>query len=163
MEEQGKQGKQGNNKADAEAGARASLGEEGQSRFAKPGPDFDGLQARLLEAANGALANPAVAPGLLTLAEPLNWIDAGADLDRDILPAIVEVSGKHKLRARAKPISSWGYFANRVAELKAAREAGLPTIVLDQTGPTGIRGKSKFEMLRDVVAKHNAKFEGSRS
>lgn len=77
---------------------------------------------RLLDAANGAMANPASCPGLLSLADPIRWIQQGCDLEVDIIPT---------LRARghsASPnsIRSWSYFTQAVVNAKAARERPLP-------------------------------------
>jgi len=82
------------------------------------------LEHNLLEACNGALDNPANCSGLLNLSIPQMWIDQGADLEKDVLPALRAV-GK---RAHGKRINTWNYFTRAVAEAKAAREAGLPAV-----------------------------------
>lgn len=78
------------------------------------------LYDRLAEAANGALYPLSV--GLQVVAEPMGWIEHGADLERDILP-VVSAMGK---RARPQSIRSWSYFAQAVADNVAARQRGMP-------------------------------------
>jgi hypothetical protein len=85
-------------------------------------PDLDNLENKLFKAGGEALANPVSAPNLLTLSEPLRWIEQGCDLQQDILPTI-------KARAaRATPgmIRTWSYFTQAVVDAKARREQPLP-------------------------------------
>lgn len=96
--------------------------------------DFSALYDQLSEAANGALYPLAV--NLQVLAEPIGWIEAGADLEKDILP-VVRALGK---RSKPQKIHSWSYFAKAVAEAKEARLRGLPPArevgAQRPTGPT---------------------------
>lgn len=87
---------------------------------ASPRVNFDLLYDQLTEAANGALYPLSVS--LQVLAEPIGWIEAGADLERDILP-VVRALGK---RSKPQKIQSWGYFASAVSEAKDRRLKGLP-------------------------------------
>jgi hypothetical protein len=80
------------------------------------------LETKLLDACNGAAANPAVAPGILTLTEPLKWLQHGCDLELDILPTIRARS--HKLRPGS--VKNWSYFTQAVADAKASRELPMP-------------------------------------
>jgi len=84
--------------------------------------DLDILETKLFEAANGAMANPAVAPKVLILSDPINWIESGCDLELDILPAVK--ARAHKMRPGS--VKSWSYFTEAVADAKAAREAPMP-------------------------------------
>jgi len=86
--------------------------------------DFSQLEAQLLGACNGALDNPANCSGLLSLAIPQMWMAEGADLQLDILPTLKAVGQK----AHGKRINTWNYFTRAVAEAKATRLAGLPTV-----------------------------------
>lgn len=94
----------------------------------------------------GEAADP-MAIGLVAVAEPLGWIAQGADLDLDILPAIRALSA-----AKAKTgerISSWKYFAGRVAKNRANREAGLPSAEPDKP----VRRKlTRYQGLVEVAA-----------
>lgn len=73
-------------------------------------PDLDSLESKLREAGGDALNSSSAA--LLIMAAPLSWIEGGADLDRDIVPAI---------RARSKnkepaSIGAWTYFTDVVRD-----------------------------------------------
>lgn len=86
--------------------------------------NLDILMQRLVDAGGEALAEPAVAPGLLSLSIPLWWLEQGCDLERDVLPALRKVA----LRRRGssfKKILSWEYYNNLVAENRDARGRGL--------------------------------------
>lgn len=89
--------------------------------FERTRENLDRLQNELLAACNGA-ADPAGAPGLLALGEPIRWIENGCDLELDILPTIRQRSHK----ARPRSIRSWTYFTQAVAEAKADRERPMP-------------------------------------
>jgi hypothetical protein len=81
----------------------------------------DFLESELLEACNGA-ASLAACPGLISMAEPIKWIESGCDLDLDILPTVR--ARAHKMRPGS--VKSWSYFTDAVADAKAAREAPMP-------------------------------------
>lgn len=95
--------------------------------------DFNDLSKSLLEACNGALADPCNAQGLLIMSQPLAWIEQGCDLQKDILPTLRAVSTvAHR---NGKRIKSWDYFTNAVVEAKARREAPLPAPTLTTSDP----------------------------
>ena len=74
-----------------------------------------------LRAAGGDALDP-TATSLIVLSQPIGWLDAGCDLELDILPVI-------RARAARLPpqrVRSWSFFAGAVADAKAARLAGLP-------------------------------------
>jgi len=80
-------------------------------------PNHNDLMSGLTEAAGAAIANPASAPGLLVLSEPMRWLTGGCDLEADILPTI-------KARcSRAPPgrIRAWSYFTEAVFQARDAR------------------------------------------
>jgi hypothetical protein len=83
--------------------------------------DLDRLQSRLIEAANGALADPVGAPGLLSLAEPIRWLENGFDLELDVVPTIRARSS----RQRPRSVCAWTFFTNAIAEAKARRETPI--------------------------------------
>ena len=85
-------------------------------------PDLKLLEEKILGAVNGALVNPASAPGLLSMSIPLMWIESGADLDRDVLPTLKAVGAREKQRGRQ--INNWNYFTNPIADAKRIRESG---------------------------------------
>jgi hypothetical protein len=85
---------------------------------------LDQLEVKLREAAGPCLACPTVAQGLFDLSVPLMWIQAGADVDLDIVPTLRAVG-----KSRKRGISSWRYFSERIAETVANRKAGLPAVI----------------------------------
>jgi uncharacterized protein YdaU (DUF1376 family) len=76
--------------------------------------------------AGDALANPASSAGLLNWSTILSWIQAGADPEFDILPAVKLRAGQ--ARQRKQTIRSWEYFTTAVADCKKRREQGLPAV-----------------------------------
>lgn len=89
---------------------------------AKPKIDFRDLHKRLVEAGGEALNRASAS--LETVSDPIGWIEAGADLERDILPVIRAKAG----RARQQSIRHWRYFADAVAEAVESRKRGLPAV-----------------------------------
>ncbi len=84
-------------------------------------PDrFDALLDKLLAAA-GIKGNPH--PGLIVVATIMGLMDAGYDLDTDILPVI-----RSKAATMASPPRSWGYFEQPIRDAKAKRSqiASIP-------------------------------------
>jgi len=90
--------------------------------------DCKELEVKLLAACNGALADPVNCLGLLSLATPQMWIAEGCDLELDILPVLTAAGKKH----HGNGIRTWTYFNGMVAEAKARRLAGLPTVTLQK-------------------------------
>lgn len=84
--------------------------------------DTGELHRKLLAAANGALNPLAKGTGLICVAEPIGWIQQGADIDLDIVPAVAAVAH----RVQPGSIRAWSYFRGAVSDAKAARERGLP-------------------------------------
>lgn len=85
------------------------------------------LESQLIEAAEPALDNPANCLGLLSLATPHMWLSQGCDLALDILPTLRAVA---KMNA-GKRVRSWDYFTRSVAQARANRLAGLPSVTAD--------------------------------
>lgn len=80
-------------------------------------PDLSRLASQLEKAGGEAIDDPARSSGLLSLSEPLNWIDSGCDLDLDILPTL-------KARSAGRPpreIRTWGYFTKAVFQARDTR------------------------------------------
>jgi uncharacterized protein YdaU (DUF1376 family) len=91
-----------------------------QQSSQRPAVDAQGLFRRLADAANGSLYPLSV--GLQVVAEPIGWMEAGADLEKDIIPVIKALGHK----AKPQSIRSWVYFAGAVADARDARLRGLP-------------------------------------
>lgn len=103
-----------------EPSAKPSVVATAETRSAKI--DTAELHRKLLTAANGALCPMAKGTGLVSVAEPIGWIQQGADVDLDILPAIAAIAH----RVRPGTIRAWSYYRGAVADFKNARERGLP-------------------------------------
>lgn len=84
--------------------------------------DADELESKLLDACNGSLDNPVNCVGLLNLSVPMQWIESGADLERDVLPTLRAIGKK----SHGRRIRSWDYFTNAVLETRDKRVRGLP-------------------------------------
>lgn len=80
------------------------------------------LCEKLMVEANGALNPLAKSMGLQSVSEVIGWIQSGADVELDILPAVREVAH----RARPGSVRAWSYFRGAVADYRARREIGLP-------------------------------------
>lgn len=102
------------------------------------------LRRRLLDVANGAIANEAGAAGLLITSPILAWMEAGADPDADIVPAVRAVAERTKQRGMQR-IRSWDYFNSAVAEAVTRRRAGLPAVAV---APTPTQAKAKTILRR---------------
>lgn len=109
------------------------------------------LSGKLMSAANGAIANPAAFPGLLSMSIPLMWIEQGADLERDVIPTIESIGRKQ----HGKNIRTWDYFTQPVAEAKAKREQGLPAVSV-QASPWQQAKSDKIETARRLREKLSA-------
>lgn len=131
----------------------SELAREGAKK-SEPEIDHLELSRQLHDACGPALANEAVAPGLLNLSVPYAWLRHGADLKTMIVPALRARS------ARCQPgsIRSWQYFATAVADAKAQAEAGLPApspIATPRPAATSYRS-ADVERARALRAKLNA-------
>ena len=85
--------------------------------------DANNLHEKLVSAAGDALSPLSI--GLQVCAEPLGWINGGADLDLDIVPVVKALSKS----VRAGTVNSWKYYRNAVIQARDSRLAGLPSPV----------------------------------
>ena len=93
--------------------------------------ELDALRKRLLEAGSSAINE--AHPGFLVLAEPISWLEAGCDLEMDIVPAIQKtIRGK-----RAGQIVNWAYFRAAVREARDIRLAPMPAGPTPWQAPSG--------------------------
>jgi hypothetical protein len=99
--------------------------------FVKTRESLNRLESQLLDACNGAAADPAAAPKILSMAEPLRWMEQGCDLELDIIPTIR--SRAHKMPPRS--VKSWEYFTQAIADAKASRMAPMPAGAVRQQAP----------------------------
>lgn len=108
------------------------------------------LLKKLEIAGAAALAHVVNAPGLMNASVPLMWLDQGADLERDVLPAVRQVAAA---RAGKGQIRDWNYFSQAVANAKATRERGLPEATATVASPGDWRAqkaaKARSLMLPD--------------
>lgn len=70
-------------------------------------------------------------PGLISLSDPLNWLQEGCDLEADILPTL------RSIRARKKNIQSWGYCSKAVFEARDRRLAPSTTSIVPANSSRG--------------------------
>lgn len=56
---------------------------------------------------------------------PIMWLTEGCDFDLDVLPTVTMIAAK--MRGKVK-IDTWNYFTKPVAEARAIRKAGLPSV-----------------------------------
>lgn len=89
--------------------------------------EFKNFVQRLEAEAGDALGNPANSAALLNWSPIMAWLEAGADPDWDILPAVRMVAGQVKAKGTQK-IRSWEYFNTAVADCKDRRARGLPAV-----------------------------------
>ena len=89
----------------------------GEAQCAKP-EDLDKLEATLRAAAGQALR--AAAPQLFVMAAPQRWLSNGADLNRDVLPAVRSVAAS----AQPNSVASWEYFDRAVTQATTDRMNG---------------------------------------
>lgn len=106
-----------------------------QAPSRKPIPNADRLTEILnaITAAGGKALDP-TSPGLMAAQDPLIWIEAGADLELDIIPAITVAAQ----RLRPQSIRTWGYFAGPVRDAMHRRQQ---TGELFKAKPEPRRGK----------------------
>jgi hypothetical protein len=96
-------------------------------------PAGEKLADKLFDAAGVAMNR--TKPMLEFMEVPRRWIEAGCDLDLDILPIV------RSLASRKPPnsISSWKFFEQAVADAKAARMAPMP----EGRAPPGPRSEAR--------------------
>ena len=114
--------------------------------------DLAALEAALLEAGGRALNRTTA--GLWILAEPLRWLNAGCDLDLDILPVIRSLSA----RAGPSSIRSWAFFTEQIAATHQRRTAPMPTVDTHHqpTRPSNDIAAA-FDRLDARIAAHGAR------
>jgi len=81
------------------------------------------LSKVLVDAAGDALDNPVNCLGLASCAIPLGWLEAGCDLDRDILPTMRGFA----MTAKGRAIRSWNYFTGAVMRARDQRRRAEST------------------------------------
>lgn len=114
--------------------------------------DLDALEAKLLDACNGALDDPVNCLGLSNLSIPQSWIREGLDLDLDILPGL-RAAGK---RYHGKRIRSWDYFTDMLRDGKARRETSEKRL----RAPT-VESESKTERIMRLTANARSRLDPS--
>lgn len=68
------------------------------------------------------ITDETMSPGLLSLSDPLHWIESGCDLDKDVLPTLRTIA------ARGKSITSFAYCSKAVFEARDMRLAPAPEV-----------------------------------
>lgn len=119
------------------------------------GLTFSEMTRRLLEVAEGAIVDPVNGLGMSTMTIPRMWIESGADFERDILPAVAKLCDKRRAKPGSTRIGDWSYFTNAVAEQKARREAGLPTVSLVKPGLAPVAEATTDRWMRKATQKIN--------
>ena len=119
-------------------------------------PSVHDLADKLFDAAGNAMNR--TKPMLEVMEMPRNWIEAGADLERDILPTI-------RAMAKHKPdysISSWKYFEQAIMDAQKARTAP----VAEGRAPPGkrlapweVEALEKEQRVDDALAKLRRKYQ----
>jgi hypothetical protein len=102
-----------------------------------------------------AIADPASHAGLLHSGQIQTWLESGADPHRDIIETVrVKLAYLHR-QGKRRHVKSWDFFTQPIAEAKARRERGLPTIALGNgvavTG-SGYRKNCVDKQDRDPLA-----------
>lgn len=77
--------------------------------------DLKTLSDQMFEAGGPALNR--TRGGLESMSDPLDWIELGADLERDILPTVRRLAG----RKHPNSIGSWSFFQNAIVEAMQRR------------------------------------------
>ena len=111
---------------------------------------------RITDAAKPILRDGGMSSGLMgSSSEIAKWLDAGCDIDADILPAIKAAVAKGAV------VSSWKFFSQTIVDAKASREAPLPTAVpkgvtdaTDRSRPS--RALTIRERARAAIERGNA-------
>lgn len=115
--------------------------------------DLDLIESQITAAAAPSLDNPANCSGLLNLSVPVGWLQAGADMDLDVLPTLRAFAR----RCPGKRIRDWGYFSGMVAEARSKRLAGLPAVSQHSaTQRAAGRRRTVYDVLADMRAEGRA-------
>jgi uncharacterized protein YdaU (DUF1376 family) len=111
-------------------------------------PEIDAMQVRLFEAAPELRAQAASAPGLLDLSAIIRMLDAGYDLDQDVLPAIAA----YMARPRRQLPRAWGFFEAIIREHRERRPAAAaPVAEVDAMMPRPPGGPWVFQKLAGLA------------
>jgi hypothetical protein len=86
-------------------------------------------------------------PGLLSLAEPIRWLERGCDIDLDIIPTL------QGMALRGRPITSWAYCSQAIFDAHSRRMAPPPPIEALPSRPPPIRRRTIGEAGADVIRK----------
>jgi|WetSurMetagenome_2_1015567.scaffolds.fasta_scaffold00947_5 hypothetical protein len=89
--------------------------------------------------------------------EVQKWIDAGCDLERDIVPAILTVGETALRRLGPKSVATWTYFRNPVYEARDARLAAADK----PTQQKRINGYSRLDQAPRPVEGFPGRYHGS--
>jgi hypothetical protein len=84
--------------------------------------NIERMRERMCAAAGPAMANPRKAARLVS--SLVQWLAQGFDFDRDILPAIADVS--HRPTKPPGSIISWDYFTGAIRDRRGAKPASEP-------------------------------------
>lgn len=127
--------------------------------FPRDRPALDALEDTLREA--GADGLDPTSPALCQLSPILNCLDAGCDLELDIIPTIREIVARRKLKPDKlnRKIGSWEFFRARIFEARDRRLAPEPPEQPDerhrhnrsQSRPSGAQGR--VAALAEAVAR----------
>jgi hypothetical protein len=84
--------------------------------------NIEQMRERMFDAAGPAMANPRKAARLMS--SLIQWLAQGYDFERDILPAIADVS--HRPTKPPGSIISWDYFSGAIRDRHAGKAAPKP-------------------------------------
>lgn len=91
----------------------------GQAASAK----IEGLADTLIKACGEALADPVRYSDLWMPHEPQGWLNAGCDLELDILPTLRKLSQRELAKGKQRSIKTWRFFRDAVFDARDARLA----------------------------------------
>jgi hypothetical protein len=94
----------------------------GEAEQTPDGLNIGRMRERMFAAAGPAMANPRKAARLTS--SLIQWLAQGFDFDRDILPAIADVS--HRPTKPPGSIISWDYFSGAIRDRHGAKPAPEP-------------------------------------
>lgn len=106
-------------------------------------PDLEALGGRLLAAAGWR--HDQIPDGMKALSPILRLIEAGCDLDLDILPTVHRLAGREKARPK-----TWSYFDEAIIEARDTRLRPVPEAgqVVPGQGPPRPRSRADDDMER---------------
>lgn len=115
------------------------------------------LEEKLREAAGEDVLNSA-SPNIMVMAEPLRWMQQGADLELDILPTVRAVGERVRQRPLAfnRKIGGWAFFTQDVMGAYRQRMEEIPQSTTPYHGANhGNRGarRTTGDAARDLDAK----------